>query len=404
MTSSGLFFIFFEAIIAIAISYRKTLQSTVLPWALFLYHLLFSIIYWNYSLSRPADSVTYYRSIGDINKFGPGTNFIKWLINFFDYFFTASYLDYFLLFQLFGYLGLCLLYNTFLELQPLGVSKRGKKIMWLFLFMPNLHFWTCAIGKDSLIFFGITLAIWGLVKYQTRIYSIVLGLFIMYLVRPHVAGIFILAILLALLWGRGLTLRWRILITVLSISAIVVILPRITDFVGIEEISTESVSSYLQKRQGYNLEGGSSVDIRSYNLPLKIFTFLFRPFFVDARGLLGMLVSIENVIYIFFAFLSTSRNLWSLLWKYRISFFMRFNFFFFIVGVMLFSLSISNMGIAIRQKTMLLPSFMILVISVIALKEYQSKSKTVQDNSDQMEPLVDVGAYGVLPNEHRTVV
>ncbi len=359
---------------------------------MFVYHLLFALYYWRYSLSNSADAKKYYSAIDKDISLQPGAGFIEWLINRLDLIFSASYLDYFILFQTFGFLGFCLLYRTFLELFPTEPTKRLRSVMLLLLFLPNFHFWTCAIGKDSLIFFGITLAIWGLLRLRNRVPALVIGLVLVYFIRPHVAGMFLLSILLALLWGRGLAIRWRIVITVVSVMAFFILLPRITDFVGLEELSTQSVGDFLHKRQGYNLEGGSSVDIRGYNLPLKIFTFLYRPLFFDAKGLLWLLVSVENVIYLFFTFSSVSKHLWSVLWKYPISFFMRFNFFFFTIGTMLFSMSISNIGIAIRQKTMLIPSFTILVIAVFALKEYQAKGNTIQETRYDMEQPGEGGA------------
>ena len=41
---------------------------------------------------------------------------------------------------------------------------------------------------------------------------------------------------------------------------------------------------------------GSGVDMSSYSLPMKLFTFWFRPLFVDAPNVLGIIVSVENLI------------------------------------------------------------------------------------------------------------
>ena len=371
MTASGLLFLLIGLAITGAFSSRRFLSSRLLPWLLFFYHLFFSLIYWRYSLANPADSHIYYNSIGQHAPFDVSTAFIKWIMSRLDFFFSASYLDYFLLFQLFGFVGFCLLYNAIAEVISHDHSKNAKRLLNIIIFLPNLHFWTSAIGKDSLIFFGITLSIWSLMKYRTRMAGLIAGLIITYFVRPHVAGFFMASILLALLWGMGLTLRWRIAGTIAITVVIFMLLPKITDFVGLETLSTESVSIYLDKRQGYTFEGGSAVDIRDYNIPLKFFTFLFRPLFFDAKGTLWWMVSVENLILLILAALTFSRKLWPLLFKYRVSFFMRFNFFFFLVGLTAFSLSIANMGIAIRQKTMLMPSFIIIAISVYALKLLQ---------------------------------
>lgn len=43
---------------------------------------------------------------------------------------------------------------------------------------------------------------------------------------------------------------------------------------------------------------GSGVDMSNYPLPLKLFTFWFRPLFIDAPGILGIITSVENLIYL----------------------------------------------------------------------------------------------------------
>src|SRR5690606_20753540 len=47
---------------------------------------------------------------------------------------------------------------------------------------------------------------------------------------------------------------------------------------------------------------GSGVDMSSYPLPVKFFTFWFRPLFFDAPGILGLFTSIENMIYLLLFF------------------------------------------------------------------------------------------------------
>ncbi len=368
------------------ISAKRMLNSRILPWALFVYHLFFTLVYWHYTLSHPADSKGYFRSIGKEIPLRAGTQFIEWTVNRLDTVFSASYLDYFFLFQLAGFLGICVLYRIFKEILLFPTSKRTKQLLLLLVFLPNLHFWTTAIGKDSLIFLGITLVVWGLIEYRTRIPALFSGLVLVYFVRPHVAGFLVMAVLMALLWGPGVNIRWRIMGTVIVTGIFLYILPLIQDFLGLDEVTTKSVTGYLETRQGYNLEGGSSVDIRGYPLPLKILTYLYRPFFFDARGIMGLIVSVENVLYFLMTVIAVSRTLWSVLWRYKFSFFMRFNFFFFLIGTLVFSMSIANTGIAIRQKTMLMPSFMVLAVTVYAIKQYYAGQKS-RENPVPGEPV-----------------
>ncbi|MDM8542148.1 hypothetical protein QUF90_13755 [Desulfococcaceae bacterium HSG9] len=373
MTPSGILFFVFGLMCAGYASKRRVLGDKFLPLKLFAYHLGFSLLYWWYSLNNPADSTRYYSMAkSSINlPLGFGTAFIGWFVQKIYLVFEPSYLDFFLLFHIAGFIGMCLFVRTVMDVSYNRVLPRVKQAMLILFFLPGLHYWTSAIGKDSLIFLGINLSIWGLLKPRRRGFASLAGFLIMYLVRPHVAGFFLMAVILSLMWGRGVPLRWRIIGT-LGVLAVLLkfLLPVIMDFVGLSVLSPESLDGYFEKRRGHNMSGGGGVDIRGYPFILKFLTYLYRPFFIDAPGLLGLIVSCENAVLLWFSILLLSKPFWFLLWKHRFSFFMRFNFFFFFIGTTVFCMTTANMGIAIRQKTMLLPSLIILVLTAYEIKKY----------------------------------
>jgi len=45
-------------------------------------------------------------------------------------------------------------------------------------------------------------------------------------------------------------------------------------------------------------KSNSGVDMQSYPLPMKLFTFWFRPLFVDSPSILGLFSSAENLVYL----------------------------------------------------------------------------------------------------------
>ena len=89
-----------------------------------------------------------------------------------------------------------------------------------------------------------------------------------------------------------------------------------------------------------------------YSLLEKFFTFWFRPLFFDAPGILGVIVSIENLIYLllfgklfkksFFGFLKTAPG------HVKLSLILFFTTSFAMTFVM------SNLGIILRQKSMIM--------------------------------------------------
>jgi hypothetical protein len=105
---------------------------------------------------------------------------------------------------------------------------------------------------------------------------------------------------------------------------------------------------------------GSSVDISSYPLPLKIFTFLFRPLFFDASGILGLVASAENLILFILTFKFFKLNPFKMFKKGPMLF--KNMMIFLIMGSISFSLILGNLGIMLRQKNMFMPSLIFIIL------------------------------------------
>lgn len=362
MTPIGAIFLVVGILSAAYISHQRLLDSRGIPFLLFIYHLSFALIYWWYSLSYPADSVRYYRAArGPDITFGLGTVFIEWLTQQMYITVQASYLDLFLLFHIAGFFGLCLLYNTILEIVIKPVSLSVKRMTLIIFFLPGLHFWTSSIGKDSIIFLGINLVLWSLIYLNRRFWLLLSGLSLVFLVRPHVAMILLASIGFALIWSREVPLYLRILGTLTGFAIFSALLPFTLEYIRLDSLDTISVADYIQKLQQYDKMGGGSVNIGSYPFPFQVFTYLFRPLFLDAKNLFGIFVSFENIILLIISVRLFSPYFYKMLKTHSTSLFMWTNLFYFSLFVSTFSLVTANLGIAIRQKTMVLPSLFILI-------------------------------------------
>ena len=122
----------------------------------------------------------------------------------------------------------------------------------------------------------------------------------------------------------------------------------------------------------YNLRGGSAVDTREYPFYLKVFTFMFRPLFFDAKGILMLFSSIENTIYLLFSCLIFHRYSVDFIVR-RKSLFYTVNMFFLIFLVSILSLILTNMGLANRMKVMTIPS----LISIVFISQSHERKITI---------------------------
>lgn len=345
---------------------------------LFFYHLLLSFAYYGYVIFNPSDSKGYYAKIlmnyrGDTwgSFYGTSTTFIEFLGYPFVVFFGFSYEAVMALFSFIGFLGFIYIYIFFRETIKFRHSFLGFDLLTIICFLPNLHFWSSSFGKGSVIFFGISLFFYGLSKIRSRIIPIIVGGLIIYHVRPHVMLVILVSAAVSFIFSsRGIRISLRMLALSACFIAFFFIYRDVLTLVGIGEDEAFSEGLNLTHRAKELTKATSGVDITSYSLPMQIFTFLYRPLFIDAPGLLGIIVSFENVFYL----LITLRLFTSLK---GIRFLVTGNFLtktaflsFFTVSIALAQIA-GNLGLAIRQKSQVMILFMFVILSFLDSESYK---------------------------------
>lgn len=333
---------------------------------LYLWHTAFCVVYFLYSLSNAADAKGYYfASLEPGVAPALGTRGIEFFASFFSQGAGFSYGGVFLVFNLFGFVGMLAFWSALQQVIP----PRGRVMQLLALaviLLPGLSFWSSAIGKDALSFMAAGLATWAALKMGQRYTVMSIAVLVMLWVRPHMAGVMLgsLALTMIFVW-RGAFFK-RLALGLLVVPAAVWSMGLALNYVGLDEgQGVGDVVEYIESRQDHNLGGGSSVDIASMSVPVRLFTYLFRPLFFDAPGLFGILISFENL------FLATVL-LWALTARRRgrVLGISRFALMFYIVfgftSWVLLANTTANLGIALRQKWMFLPMLLMVSLSVIA--------------------------------------
>jgi hypothetical protein len=96
----------------------------------------------------------------------------------------------------------------------------------------------------------------------------------------------------------------------------------------------------------------------------RAFTFMFRPLFVDAPGVTGQVASVENLVLLGFMGLALA-SAWRVRGALR-GFRVRFNVLHALPAWIMLAEVTANLGLAVRQKTMVLPSLLALSLLVLA--------------------------------------
>lgn len=118
--------------------------------ALYVWHTAMCLYYFYYSLNNDADATNYYlMSLSSFQKFEVGTRGVDFIISIFSSGLGMSYGGTFLVFNLFGAVGLLALASTLLEFLP-ERHLVVRRLAVATLFLPGISFWSAGIGKDSL--------------------------------------------------------------------------------------------------------------------------------------------------------------------------------------------------------------------------------------------------------------
>lgn len=355
-------------ILLLKLKNRYTFLSNFKMNVLFFYHLLFGLVYYLYALSNPSDSKRYFRVPSESNKawidfFGTETTFIDFISYPFINFMGFSYEMMMLLFTWIGYWGFVFGFLFFKEniTEKVKVFKKVD-LLTLILFFPNMHFWSASLGKGALIFFGLMLFAFSITKPANRKSGLIISSILIFAIRPHMFLLLCIASLYGLYFGKNLiSKRYKIIGGATILAGLLLLQNKILGVVNLND-SNNLIADFLAftSQRSQDLSGATSgVNMAGYSLPEKIFTFWFRPLFLDAPGILGVLVSIENFIYLLL-FAKIFRFNFFKFWKNAPSH-VKSSLMVFILTSFAMTFVMSNLGIMIRQKTMIM-YFMFFVI------------------------------------------
>ena len=328
--------------------------------SLYWYHLAFFLIYFIYASFNPSDSKAYYIDAGIVGEnwislFMTGTKFIVFvaipLVQF-----GLSYLTVMLIFAWTGYVGFVFAYLFFKENIKVNVTVFKKfDLLTLLLFLPNMHFWTVSLGKGSLIFMGLMLFAYAFRFPQKRIFALLLGGFMVYMIRPHVMLFVLVGVMIGIVTGKSkIGGGVKLLILAVSISFLFAAKSSILSVAKLQDSENvvQDFDQFALEQAGRLETSGSGVQMSNYSLPFKFFTFWFRPLFVDSPGILGLFSSAENLIYLLLFAKITNRRF--LRFIIKAPYLVKTSLIIFVLTSFALTFVMSNLGIIMRQKSMVM--------------------------------------------------
>jgi hypothetical protein len=211
-----------------------------------------------------------------------------------------------------GGLYFCLAFSLWAEPAQL------RKYALIILFLPSFAVWTGIFGKDSWVALGLGLAAYGCssmlkLHRSTGLWHLLAGAAITTAIRPHIAVTLAASMAVAYVWGltRGghVSILAKIRVVVMLGAMFALVASVAAGFLGLSDVSVNSLQEYGQARGVDNAMGGSVVEIQAAPgvagtlsaFPRGIVRVLFQPFPWEAHSFNAGLAAVENLFIVWFA-------------------------------------------------------------------------------------------------------
>ena len=309
--------------------------------------------------------------LDDIRK----SNFLRFFTGVIYYLFGNDMIAGFMAFGLIAFAGSYLWYRATVEAVPF-LDRRLYFI--IVMFVPSILFWPSSIGKEALMQFAIGSAALATAhmlngKLLRGLLVGVPGFWLMWVVRPHLLALVVLAAGVAYLFGRGPRARSNASVSTSLVRPIgLVIIGFVLAFaltqgaksLGLPSLTLGSVQNELEDTTASTQQGGSAFNpgdtsLSPLRLPQGAMTVLLRPFPWEAPGFLQKLASLEGIALMGFIFIRR-KSLAASLRHIRI---VPFLFYCWVLTV-LYSLTFqafANFGLLTRQRSLVLPALYVLL-------------------------------------------
>lgn len=315
-----------------------------------------------------------------LNMAVPGSGAVYIISKYIEYVFYHSPVAVGVVFAFIGWLGsLCFIRGS------VSVFRNRPRATWWYaiclFFWPDLIFWHSIQGKDAITYLGLGLCVWGSSLLGGRrlprpLTLLTVGTLLIFVIRPHVALIFVGALVVALVLGRRedravQTAQQRrrrnsmLALLIVAVAALGSFSLRYVDrFLKLDDAGVTQIAGGLASRTTI---GGSAFSTASLTSPmgllLSVPTVLFRPFPYEADSVVMLLSSLTALVTMALA-------VWALLrvlihkevremLQHHV---MRTALVVVLLGGLVFG-SVGNFGIIVRQRTQLTPFLLLIVLS-----------------------------------------
>jgi len=304
----------------------------------------------------------------DTGRNVPGTGSVRYLTGLIEVVTLENEFATFVVFAMFGFVGLALFIRAFSVALP---ELDPSRYVLLMVMWPTLIYWPSSTGKDSVMMLSLGVVAFGVAKLLQGSGGFVLvalaGLFVGGLVRPHVSLIAVTAGIAAFTLhspsGRRTGVAARTALTGALLVAGAFASNAVERVFEIEDLNVSGLTAALDLANLRSAQGGSSFAAARIetigDAPWGFVTVLMRPFPQEAASLPMLVTSVEGLI-LGALILAGLPRLAAGFRVIRQEAYLAYSIAFSLVFVYLFS-ALGNFGILARQRSMVIPLVLVLV-------------------------------------------
>jgi hypothetical protein len=335
---------------------------------IYVWHTLICLFACWYSLNYVSDAIGYYeKGVEGVWRMSVGTGFVELISSIFIWGFGLSYCGLFLVFNVFGVFGL-LAFDSSLRVETRRKNNFLKILGTVIVFLPSVSFWSSAIGKDSISFMAVGFALWGSLLLRKRILFVLISVFLMLLVRPHISLIMLIAFAVAIVYDPLFSRAWKVALGVPMMLGLVLFAPFVIDYAGyVDDVSIGDISGFVESRQGFNMDGGGGIDISNMGWVERLLAYMFRPSILEVSSVYTAAAAFDNFLLLIL-FLWGGASIFKKS-KIELGADKVFMCVYAVFVWVLLGMTTSNMGIALRQKWMFAPMIIFLMFGLIRNKK-----------------------------------
>lgn len=342
---------------------------------IYLMHVAACIVYFWRAQDNLADSAMYYydpfRTYED--GFNVGTQGLVYITQYVKFAVGGTYLDFYLLFQAIGFLGIMILLRVFEEIHD-ELRLPHPPYLYALIAIPSLHFWSSALGKDGPFLLATSLALWASMRLPSRSKALIGALLLMLFIRPHIALVAAAALSLAVVVGKGIPIYMRVALFLVALVGTGLAASTLESTYAIDITSAESIGQQFERRDNVLQSDDAGTSAVSGSFPVRLLSLMFRPLFFDANELFALVASFESAFLILMMTMLLLRTR-SMLGLFRSVFFARYAVIFALGLTIFLAISYWNVGLGLRQKwTMLMPMYLVLFVAVLAVRRARKRS------------------------------